>query len=84
MQYDDVDVWECPPNGQGVCPKRCSVSPCVLIYIVTPFAGLTALLALNILKNIDLNGLVYNSAGYLHIVIEVHQDKWNYSMRVSV
>jgi hypothetical protein len=34
-------------------------------------AGLTALMALNILKNMDMRGLVHNSADYLHVLIEV-------------
>jgi hypothetical protein len=34
-------------------------------------AGLTALMALNILKSIDMRGLVHNSADYLHVLIEV-------------
>ena len=46
--YKGYDVWEMPPNGQG----------------------LTALLALNILKGFDLISMGHNSAQYLHTVIE--------------
>lgn len=47
-QYKGVDVWEMPPNGQG----------------------LTALLALNILRGFDLASMGHNTAPYLHTLIE--------------
>ena len=48
VTYNDVKLWEIPPNGQG----------------------LTALLALNILNELPLDGLPHNSPQYLHYLIE--------------
>ncbi|CAG8582312.1 23337_t:CDS:10 [Cetraspora pellucida] len=55
INYKDVTIWECPPNGQGI----------------------TALMALGIIKSLqesgkirDLSEMVHNSAEYLHVVIE--------------
>ncbi|CAG8722296.1 13361_t:CDS:2, partial [Racocetra fulgida] len=55
INYKDVTIWECPPNGQGI----------------------TALIALGIIKSLqesgkirDLSEMTHNSAEYLHVVIE--------------
>ncbi len=46
--YHGVDIYECPPNGQGI----------------------VALMALNILENIDLPALGYGSPAYYHHILE--------------
>jgi len=46
--YHGVDIYECPPNGQG----------------------LVALMALNILENVDLPALGYGSTEYYHHILE--------------
>jgi gamma-glutamyltranspeptidase/glutathione hydrolase len=46
--YHGVDIYECPPNGQGI----------------------VALLALNILENVDLRSMGYGSTAYYHHILE--------------
>ena len=46
--YHGVDIYECPPNGQGI----------------------VALMALNILENVDLPALGYSSTAYYHHILE--------------
>ncbi|KAM9128234.1 LOW QUALITY PROTEIN: glutathione hydrolase-like YwrD proenzyme [Pangshura tecta] len=46
--YKDVNVWEIPPNGQGI----------------------TALIALHILDHFNIKDMGYNTADYLHVLIE--------------
>lgn len=48
VDYRGTQVWECPPNGQGI----------------------TALLALNLLKGFDLASLPWDSPERLHLMIE--------------
>ncbi|HZY41720.1 MAG TPA: gamma-glutamyltransferase, partial [Anaerolineae bacterium] len=46
--YHGVDVYECPPNGQGI----------------------VALMALNILENVNLRSMGYGSTAYYHHILE--------------
>nr|XP_009664201.1 PREDICTED: LOW QUALITY PROTEIN: gamma-glutamyltranspeptidase 2-like [Struthio camelus australis] len=46
--YRGVNVWETPPNGQGI----------------------TALMTLNILENVDVKEMGHNTADSLHVLIE--------------
>ena len=46
--YRGVDIYECPPNGQGI----------------------VALMALNILENVDLRSMGYGSTAYYHHILE--------------
>lgn len=48
IDYAGVQVWECPPNGQG----------------------LAALLALGIVRDVDLQAMRWGSVGHLHVLIE--------------
>lgn len=52
--YRGVDVYECPPNGQG----------------------LTALLAMNIAANLDLEALPWDSPERLHLMVEAMRLAW--------
>lgn len=60
INYKGIDVWEMPPNGQGI----------------------TALIALNLLKDIDVKDMGHNSPEYLSTVIQAMQlsfaDSWWY------
>lgn len=49
VNYKGYDVWELPPNGQGIA----------------------ALQMLNMLKHFDLQKMGFNSAEYLHTLVEV-------------
>lgn len=69
---DEVTVYECPPNGQG----RWSSTLRSTILIIAP-TGLTALIALGILDQLEEQGkikslleLEHNSAEYLHALVE--------------
>ena len=52
--YRGVDVYECPPNGQG----------------------LTALIALNIAENFDLQSLPWDSPERIHLMVEAMRLAW--------
>ena len=71
---DEVTVYECPPNGQGMSPAPYSVreeeAPNVPI-------GLTALIALGLLDSLEEQGKIksllemeHNSVEYLHTLVE--------------
>ena len=47
-RYHGVEIYECPPNGQGI----------------------VALMALNILENVDLKSMGYGSTAYYHHILE--------------
>lgn len=54
VDYEDITVWECPPNGQGIAA----------------LIALGVLRELQKQGTIDFKKLKHNSAEYLHIVIE--------------
>jgi hypothetical protein len=54
IDYEDITVWECPPNGQGIAA----------------LIALGVLKELQKQKIVDFSKLEHNSAEYLHTVIE--------------